>query len=482
MEKVSDILKKTMLSILLGVIFVALALIVREGLTSHSYLVALFLGAVWAGALLWFLRRRERLGRAELTAGLDAKKLALSIALFCFAINLVWVLIIRIKPFSDYDKYWQVAISLATGREIEDAWYIAMYPHILGTASFLSVFVKLFGQSVLLVSIVNVALTTLSGLLIFYICLEMADKETAAIASLFWALCPCKLMLNSLVFSEPLYTCLILAFLLMFMQLHKSIAAGDKALWVCIVEGSLLGFLLQCINIVRPIAGIILIALFIWFVMLRGEELKKLSQWKSWLFAIAPLLFMYFSIGNIWTGHVTRLVGMEPAAMPIYNIYVGFNEATHGQWSAEDMDLLFSYLSQPGVTPSQAQEMLVPLLKERLTSGMDYWELFSSKLIAFMGNDELGGYTYRFTRPELFVKLGMVIGNIFYYGVLLLSVYGLVRVFRRKIISSALLLPLYVLGLTLAHMLVEVANRYHYSVIPMYIIFAALALSRREKT
>ena len=482
MEKVSDILKKTMLSILLGVIFVALALIVREGLTSHSYLIALFLGAVWAGALLWFLRRRERLGRAELTAGLDAKKLALSIALFCFAINLVWVLIIRIKPFSDYDKYWQVAISLATGREIEDAWYIAMYPHILGTASFLSVFVKLFGQSVLMVSIVNVALTSLSGLLIFYICLEMADKETAAIASLFWALCPCKLMLNSLVFSEPLYTCLILAFLLMFMQLHKSIAAGDKALWGCIVEGSLLGFLLQCINIVRPIAGIILIALFIWFVMLRAEELKKLSQWKSWLFAIAPLLFMYFSIGTIWTGHVTRLVGMEPAAMPIYNIYVGFNEATHGQWSAEDMDLLFNYLSQPGVTPSQAQEMLVPLLKERLTSGMDYWELFSSKLIAFMGNDELGGYTYRFTRPELFVKLGMVIGNIFYYGVLLLSVYGLVRVFRRKIISSALLLPLYVLGLTLAHMLVEVANRYHYSVIPMYIIFAALALSRREKT
>ena len=168
--------------------------------------------------------------------------------------------------------------------------------------------------------------------------------------------------------------------------------------------------------------------------------------------------------------------------MPIYNIYVGFNEATQGQWSAEDMDLLFAYLSQPGTTPSQAQESLIPLLMERLGSGIDYLRLFSSKLIAFMGNDELGGYTYRFTRPELFVKLGMVIGNIFYYGVLLLAVYGLVRMFRIKLLSSALLLPLYVLGLTLAHMLVEVANRYHYSIIPMIIIFAALALSRREKT
>ena len=482
MEKVSDILKKIMLSILLGVIFAALLLVVREGLTSHSYLIALVLGLAWAGLLFYLVRRREKLGKPELTAGISSKKLALGIAAFCFAINLVWVLVIRIEPFSDYDKYWQVAISLATGREIEDAWYIAMYPHILGTASFLSVFVKLFGQSVLMVSIVNVVLTTLSGLLIFYICLELADKETAAMASLFWAVCPCKLMLNSLVFSEPLYTCLILAFLLMFMQLHKAILEGRQEFWECIVIGSLLGFLLQCINIVRPIAGIILIALFIWFVMLRGSEFKLWTPSYHWLFVLLPFLFIYFCFGNIWTGHVEKLVGMEPAAMPIYNIYVGFNEATQGQWSAEDMDLLFAYLSQPGMTPTMAQESLMPLLFERLGSGIDYVQLFSSKLIAFMGNDELGGYTYRFTRPELFVKLGMVIGNMFYYGVLALAVYGLVRMFRSKFISSALLLPLYVLGLTLAHMLVEVANRYHYSVIPMYIIFAALALSRREKT
>ena len=482
MEKASDIFKKIMLAILLAVIVLALAMAAREGLTSPSYLAALVCGGIWGAALLWLLRRREKLGKAELTAAFDANKLALVIAALCFALNLIWVIAIRIQPFSDYDKYWQVAISLATGREIEDAWYIAMYPHILGTASFLSVFVRLFGESVFMVSVLNVVLTTLSGLLIFYICLEFADKETAAIASVLWAVCPSKLMLNSLVFSEPLYTCLILLFALMFMQLNKAIVAGERALWECIVIGTLLGFLLQCINIVRPIAGIILIALFIWFVLLRGSEFKLWKPNYHWLFVLLPFLFMYFSFGNIWTGHVEKLVGMEPAAMPIYNIYVGFNESTQGQWSADDMDLLFAYLSQPGVTPSQAQESLLPLLMERLGSGIDYVKLFSSKLMAFLGNDELGGYTYRYTRGELFVKLSMVIGNVFFYGVLLLSVPGLVRMFRNKFESTVLLLPLYVLGLTLAHMLVEVANRYHYSVIPMLIIFAALALSRREKT
>jgi len=482
MENVSDILKKIMLSILLGIILLAVALVVREGLTSHSYLAALVVGAAWAACLLLLMRRREKRGRTPLFESVDAKKLALAIAAFCFVINFVWVLAIRIQPFSDYETFWHCAVSLATGGEIETPWYIAMYPHILGTASFLSFFVRLFGENLLMAAVVNVLLTVLSGLLIFFICLELSDKETAAAASLFWTVCPCKLMLNSLIFSEPLYTCLILAFIFLFMQLHKGLSGDGKEWWMCIVEGSLLGFLLQCINIVRPIAGILIIALFIWLIMLRGDELKNFSLWKSWVFVLAPLLFIYSLTGNAWTNHVAQVVGMEPAAVPIYNIYVGFNESTQGQWSADDMDLLFSYLSQPGVTPSQAQESLIPHLMERLGSGIDYVNLFCSKLVAFLGNDELGGYTYRYTHPELFVKLNMVICNVFYYGILLLAVYGLFRMFRGRVRSSALLMPLYVLGLTLAHMLVEVANRYHYSIIPMLIIFAALALSRREKT
>ena len=46
---------------------------------------------------------------------------------------------------------------------------------------------------------------------------------------------------------------------------------------------------------------------------------------------------------------------------------------------------------------------------------------------------------------------------------------------------SGQLLPLYVLGLTLAHMLVEVADRYHYSLIPILVIFAALGFVGEER-
>jgi ABC-type enterochelin transport system permease subunit len=53
---------------------------------------------------------------------------------------------------------------------------------------------------------------------------------------------------------------------------------------------------------------------------------------------------------------------------------------------------------------------------------------------------------------------------------------------RSRKLSPGLLLPLYFLGLTLAHMLVEVADRYHYSLIPVLIIIAVLGLTGEERS
>ncbi len=145
------------------------------------------------------------------------------------------------------------------------------------------------------------------------------------------------------------------------------------------------------------------------------------------------------------------------------------------------MDLLTSYLRQSR-NANEAQESMIPHIRERLASGIDFPALFSVKLLSFLGNDELGGYTYRYTRPEHFWKTCMVICNVFYYGVLLLAGAGLLRMLKSPGLNARQLLPLYVIGLTLAHMLVEVSNRYHYSLIPILIIFAAAGLCGGERS
>ena len=472
MEKASVFFKRIMLGILLLVLGLTLALVIWQGGSAHSYLGALLLGAVLAYGLSWLLARYELpLPRRP----------ELWLAAFCFAVNIVWVLLVQIEPFSDYDEYWQVARALAAGKEIPDAWYVAMYPHILGTATMLSGLIRLFGESVFAVTVVNVLLTSLSCTLVWLIGRELLSEKQAFLAALLWAFTPCKMMMGSLVFSEPWYTLLILLFFWLFLRLAPAPGAEGPVRWAALGGLALLGLLLALINIIRPIAAILIIALTLWAVFLRGAEGRKPRAWGLWLLVLIAMLGLYKGSLTLWDQHVERVLGQKPASVPWYNIYVGLNQETEGRYTDADMDLLTGYLKQ-GMSAEEAQQAMIPHVKERLASGLDVPKLLAAKLFAFLGNDELGGYTYRFTRSPLFVKICMVICNIFYYMLFLAGMAGLVRQFASRALGAGLLLPLFFLGLTLAHMLVEVANRYHYSLIPILAIFAALGLTKEERS
>ena len=238
MEKASVFFKRIMLGILLAVLGLTLCLVVSEGLTAHSYLLALVLGAGWAAGLYWLLRRYA------LPVPRHAALWAMGV---CFIMNLTWVLAVRIEPFSDYQEYWDVARALANGTEIPDAWYVAMYPHILGTATILSALQRVFGESVLAVTVFNVVLTTLSCGLVWLLAKELINERAAFLAALLWAVMPCKLMLGSLVFSEPIYTFLILLFFWLFLRLDELIEKRPlPALLIALGLGLLLATILPC--------------------------------------------------------------------------------------------------------------------------------------------------------------------------------------------------------------------------------------------
>ena len=58
----------------------------------------------------------------------------------------------------------------------------------------------------------------------------------------------------------------------------------------------------------------------------------------------------------------------------------------------------------------------------------------------------------------------------------MMAILGAVRLWRSKRKTTYILVPLYITGLILAQMLVEVAGRYHYSIIPMLILLGQAAL------
>lgn len=403
-------------------------------------------------------------------------KLLIVLSLFCFVLKFLWIYYMRMEPKVDYETFYYSAIGLSKSWFFPNR-YIALFPHIFGYSAFLSVFFKLFGESVFLATLLNVVLSVVSGILIYKIVRNMISATAAVCAYVLWIICPSQTIYNSLVLSDPLYTTFVLA----FVYLVVVIAKKEKSLkWTkMLLYGVIAAIILQCINVSRPIAMVLVIAMFIWIFILRFKELFQRDFLVKWLSFFAAMLAVYFSLGGLWNLYFTSRIGEAPASVPGYNIHVGFNAITSGTWNEEDSELLNSYSNQAGATADWAQKQMLNEAKKRITSGeIDFTSLFTNKLSAFLEKDSACvTYCSDVIQEEEHMRM---ICDVFYYCMILLSLCGAYKMLKTSPRSSVFILPLYVIGITCAQMLVEVALRYHYSIIPFLIMIPQFYLFEKK--
>lgn len=475
-EKISKFLIRIMLLIYIGLLGLGVFLGTFGKLESPSYILAFALALAML-ALIWVFRQRlgRLLGRIRLPGPFLT---GLVLSLFCLLLNLAWVLYFQIEPTVDFQTFNDTALAIARNERV-DMLYIGLFPHILGYSTFLGLMMRLLGESAMLAPVLNVVLTLISGLCIYILCLRWLELKAAAAAFFLWSICPSKLMYNAMVMSEPLYTCLILLFLLLLSlaldrKLHRRLR-----LLAAIPLGLACGALLLAVNVTRPVAVILFVAFFIWALLLRGRQLKEL---KGWLVLAAFTLSMfgaYSYCDRQWFRWEYLHIFERTSDIPAYNIYVGLNMDSLGSYSEEDMDTLMNYRYQGGAV--YAQEQMLEEVKERLSSGeINFPRLFAAKLAKLMGNDEGGAFYAQAELSPLAFKLSSAVSNVFYYFVVLLSLFGALRLFKKPVFSTVYLAPLYSIGLILAHLIVEVSGRYKYSLIPMLIIMAVFAFGEFE--
>ena len=407
-------------------------------------------------------------------AGLGETKSLLLLSGLCLLGKLAWVLAVRVPISGDYAVFWGYANSLSAQATISGGRYLALFPHIFGYAQFLSLFLCVLGNGEWLPPLINVLLTVCAGYLIFSLCLSWLGLRGAICAYLFWIACPSQTMYNSLVLSEPLYTTLILAYLLLITKvLHGR--PGRRPLLAGVWAGMGGGILLRLIQGTRPIASIWIVAVIIWTAVLNPALFRKRDWAKRCLSFVSVCLLIYLLSGPVWNQLITSRIGEAPSTTPGYSVLVGFNESSLGRWNQADSQQLMAYSSQPGSTAQGVQEQMLSDAMDRICSGcIDYPHLFTQKLRIFLGSDDsCVSYSVSVLRHSgWFSKLC----NSFYYLCILAAIMGALRLWREKTHSTYALVPLYVIGLTLAQMVVEVAGRYHYSIIPMLILMGQPAL------
>ena len=462
---------------------------------SHkSYLAALIIAILMAAFLAWIVKRHH-----DVLTVLDRFRPAtvcVAVTALCLLLNGVWVLCFRPVQAPDYQTFYEAAVNLSQDNKLVNQDYIAMFPHILGYAAFLGIFLRVFGQNILTAALLNVVLTGASAILIYILTLRWTGKRSAAaIIGFFWAVCPSKLLYNTMALSEPYYTFLMLLFLLLSSltldcgQHSDSRERGEKAISFvlrAVVLGLLGGFVLALMNSARPIGPIPIIALLIWILLLRKSNCRKPRSMRYVVYALA-LIITYAFASRAWNAYAATKLGQTPPSVPGYSIYVGFNPETQGSYSDRDMELLQGrYFGEYGRNADAAQRSMLESAKARI------WETKSSipglmihKLGTLLGHDEGGAFYSLASFSGRNYALWCAVSNIWYYFVCILALAGGARLWRQERDDSLWMVPLCLIGVILAQLLVEVAARYHYCLIPLLLLLAGLTIdstkNRAEK-
>lgn len=375
-------------------------------------------------------------------------------------VKLTIVFCFSVEPRVDYATFYNTAVSLSRGELPSNARYLALFPHIFGYSSFMSLFYKIFGTSYLIAPIVNAVLSSLSIFFFYYIGCCIISKTGGIFSCIIWIFLPSQSFYNIYVLSEPLYTLELLIAFSLIIFLSKRLAKTSYP--ICLGISILLALVLQLINMSRPIAYIPIIAFFLWFFLVCTDHfsIKKLLAKKAIIFAVMMTFFIIFSSLGNW--FLEKKIGEAPATAPGYNIYVGFNEKSSGMWNQGDSALLYSYSDRPGWTAEQTQQQMLAEAKNRiLYDNINFPNLFFQKFLILWVNDQSCIDYSSDVLPS--VQNLRAICNAYYYILLLLNLIGICVAIRKKEKSAFFLICIFMVGLTLAQMLVEVAPRYHYS-------------------
>lgn len=384
--------------------------------------------------------------------------LFIALIIICFLVKFAWIWFNRIEPLVDYATFYYTAVDLSEHTTINRR-YVALFPHIFGYSHFLSLFMKIFSSSYFIPPVLNVVLSTISMTLIYFICKKVSGLKSAVVASLLWITFPSQTIYNMFALSEPLYTTLLLASIaLMIVIKEKLDKIGLMKLFGLAV---ILAALLAYMNMARPIAVIPIIALGIWLFVIDSNHIGNQKLFIRKVFYFFIVLIAYSSLTNMSNQYVSYRLGEEIATIPGYNIHVGFNMDSLGRWNQEDSDLLFYYNDLDDWTAKDVQEQMLEEAKKRIFSGdINFFQLLINKFFIFLGSDS-AAVDYGSSVIDHPLRL-TIISDVFYYFLIITSLIAVISFIKQKNRSALIVLCLYVIGLTMAQMLVEVASRYHY--------------------
>lgn len=438
------------------------------------------------------------LKRKRLSLGMESIYVILIMGA-AFAIRYAVILHFPMEPASDYKTYYEIAEMMKNGtlQEKGEGYcnYIAMFPHIIGYCYILKHVFLLFGTSVWNGQMANVLFSVGTVFLVYRIARKLGGRLSGVIALTAAAFWPSVVLYGNMLAAEYSFTFFLYLSLLLFLHLAMDYDAATRHAVRGVLLHILLGCLLAVTSAIRPMALILLIAIILCMVpqnmKLPNIPKNSLSVWvrfmgKGWLRSCLILL-SYLILSSVITTNIEVTINKTLPSLSEsfgYNLLVGLNTESKGGWNEADSSFLYENLDITG-SPIQAQIACRNRAMERLTNDpRAIFDLFVNKYELLWGNDDYGvtwNQAFLKEQNQLTPERAGILASaketnhMVYMVSVLFSLMTLIYLLQRK--ASYVYVPvLLYLGTAAMHLFVESQNRYHYHVLPVFMIIASVGV------
>lgn len=420
-------------------------------------------GFVLSGAFVWLAYRLSRPMKAY------------PLLLFCLRLSLALAVIFTVQsqPTQDFKTLYNAACQMAQGsREYLNEAYFYNWAYQTGFVAYEALVIRIFGQSLLPLKLLNAMWMAGTGVLVFVIGKCLFSERTAMVASLFYAVYPAPYFLASVLTNQHIAA--FFYYFAIWLLLRKKQLTWQNALPA--------GLALAIGNVMRPLGSVIVLAILCW------GAIRLLKQGKGYLqegAAVLACIAVYFAVSRLCS-HLIIWTGLNPEGLKnnlsIWKFVVGFNAESGGVWNTAD----YAYYQLPH---DEALTAMKELVAERLRQPLGDWiDLLWEKIRVLWGScEDLNWAVSHWDKKkiifghsiEMWLKAVKFADRGVFLFAIALNLPGLLRALRQKDSSkAALLLGFLFCGYTAVHLLIEVQARYRYFLMPVILLFAGVGVEQ----
>ncbi|MGY3748613.1 ArnT family glycosyltransferase [Vagococcus acidifermentans] len=385
------------------------------------------------------------------------------ILLLAIGLRVLWILAVDTPPVQDFSEMYQAAVQFAGGQLdfASESRYLSLYPYQVPFVMYQGIIIKLLGEHVLWLKLLNCIISTVTIALTIMIGKQFFSTKQALMAGLMLTLYPPHIVLNSVLTNQIIALCLFLAGIYLFLQEKDSL-----------LNAVLCALFLTFGNLFRPLGSILLIAFGLYAVCIRLPVKKHKGRY---LLTLLCLPVIYFSANQLVdTALMTSGITADSiqTVNPYWKFAVGLNQESDGKWTQADYDIVTAF-----DTAEERNDAARQLLAERLDNPPAISRLLVRKFLIMWSDIDtsLSWGTKQTGLPQWAIAGLSVIQKTQYMMWVFCGTVYLIKK-RRQLPDGVYVLLIIIIGYVLVHEGIEIQTRYRYVLMPFFSLLAAAGL------